>query len=70
MDKDVILSLDEIFLQKDAQYSGGRTIGADADGNLFKGVMTFMINSVGWLVGWLARESPESLPAKYKRWES
>ena len=30
MDKDVILSLDEIFLQKDAQYSGGRTIGADA----------------------------------------
>ena len=25
---------------------------------------------IGWLVGWLAQECPESLPAKYKSWES
>ena len=60
MDKDVILSLDEIFLQKDAQYSDGRTIGANADGNLFKGVMTFMINCVrGSSIPFVVKACPE-----------
>ena len=37
--------LDEIYLQKDVQYLGGKLVGVDSEGNLFKGVMTFMINS-------------------------
>ena len=37
MDKDVTLMLDEIYLQKEEQYQGGKTIGADENGNLFKG---------------------------------
>lgn len=37
MDKDVILMLDEIYLQKDEEYTGGHMIGADVDGKLFKG---------------------------------
>lgn len=38
IDKDVILMLDEMYLQKDEQYQGGNMIGADEDGNLFKGI--------------------------------
>ena len=41
MDKDVILMLDEIFLQKDEAYQGGHVIGSDKDGNLFKGITLF-----------------------------
>ena len=37
MDKDVVLMLDEMYLQKDEQYQGGNIIGADKQGNLFKG---------------------------------
>ena len=42
----IVLLLDEIYLQKDAQYQGGKLVGVDSEGNLFKGVMTFMINSL------------------------
>ena len=37
--------LNEIYLLKDVQYQGGKLVGVDSEGNLFKGVMTFMINS-------------------------
>ena len=37
IDKDVILMLDEMYLQKEERYQGGNMIGADEDGNLFKG---------------------------------
>ena len=43
MDKDVILMLDEIYLQKDEAYQGGHVIGSDKDGNLFKGITLFTI---------------------------
>ena len=43
MDKDAILMLDEIFIEKDDQYHGGRMIGADEDGNLFKGMTSCLI---------------------------
>ena len=38
MDKDVILMLDEIYIEKDEQYHAGKMIGADEHGNLFKGM--------------------------------
>ena len=59
MDKDVVLSLDEIYLQKENQYSGGRSIGADADGNMFKGVLTFMINSLKDSIPFVVKAIPE-----------
>ena len=37
---DVALLLDEIYLQKDVQYQGGKLVVVDSEGNLFKGVMT------------------------------
>ena len=60
MEKDVTLSLHEIYLQKDAQYSGGTVIGTDADGKMFKGVMTFMINSIkGSSIPFVVKACPE-----------
>ena len=59
IDKDVVLTLDEIYLQKEAQYNGGRMIGADADGNMFKGVMTFMINSLKKSIPVVVKAVPE-----------
>ena len=41
-----VLLLDEIYLQKDVQYQGSKLVGVDSEGNLFKGVMKFMINSL------------------------
>ena len=42
----VVLSLDEIRLQNDAQFEDGKLLGVNSDGNLFKSVMTFRINSL------------------------
>ena len=44
--EDVVLLLDEIYLPKDVQYQGGKLVGVDSEGNLFKVVVTFMINSL------------------------
>ena len=60
MDKDAILMLDEIYIQKDADYSGGTTVGADKDGKLFKGVMTFMINSLKKSIPFVVKAIPET----------
>ena len=38
---DVALLLDQIYLQKDVQYQGGKLDGVDPEGNLFKGVMVW-----------------------------
>ena len=43
IDKDVVLLIDEMYLQKEMQFQQGKLIGCDNDGNLFKGIMTFMI---------------------------
>ena len=35
--KDVVLVFDEMNLQKREEYAGGKLVGADTDGNLYKG---------------------------------
>ena len=42
----VVLLVDEIYFQKDAWYQGGKLVAVESEGNLVKGVMTFMINSL------------------------
>ena len=59
IDKDIILTLDEIYLQKEAQYNGGRMVGVDADGNMFKGVTTFMINRLKKSIPFVVKAIPE-----------
>ena len=60
MDKDVVFLLDEIYIQKDVQYDGGRLVGADEDGRLFKGIMTFMIVSLKKSIPFVVKAIPET----------
>lgn len=41
--KDVVLMVDEMFLQKSSQYQGGEFVGEDEQGNLYKEIVAFMI---------------------------
>ena len=43
---DVILMADEVYLQKCTQFHGGEYIGADVEGNLYKGVVALMIQGL------------------------
>ena len=44
--EEVVLLLDEIHLQKDLKYHGGKLVGLESERNLLKGVMTLMLNSL------------------------
>ena len=57
---DVIVMFDEIYLQKGEQYSGGELIGSDAAGNLYKGIMCFMIVGLKSNVPFVVKSVPET----------
>ena len=59
MDKDAIL-LDEMYLQKEVQYHQGQLLGTDQDGNLYKGIVTFMIVGLRKNIPFVVRAVPES----------
>ena len=40
---DCILMADEMYLEKATQYHSGEYVGADDEGNLYKGIVAFMI---------------------------
>ena len=46
IDKNVVMMVDEMYLCKCAQYSWGDFIGCDTKGNLYKGVIVFMIQGI------------------------
>ena len=73
---DYVLLLDEIYLQKGVQYHGGSLIGIDEEGELYTGVVTFIVvglnkKSIPFVIKacperkicghWLAEEIEESL---------
>ena len=57
--EDVVLLLDEIYLQKDVQYQGDKRVGVDSEGNLFKSIMTFMTNSLKQSIPFAIKAIPE-----------
>ena len=60
IDKDVVLLVDEIYIQKEGQYVGGEYIGADGDGKLFKGIVVFMIVSLKKDIPFVVKAIPET----------
>ena len=54
-----VLLLDEVYLQKDSQYQDGKLVGADNQENVYKGVMTFMINSLKKSIHFVVKAIPE-----------
>ena len=57
--EDIVLLFDEMFLQKLNQYTAGKMIGKDADGELYKGVMSFMIVGLKESVAMIVKAIPE-----------
>ena len=41
--EDIIILFDEIYLQQCDQYSGRKAAGSDANGNLFTGIVCYMV---------------------------
>ena len=52
--KDIILMADEMYLQKGSQYHGGEYVGADEEGNLYKGIVGLKIS-----IPYIIKASPE-----------
>ena len=58
--KDIILMVDEMYLRKKVQYSGGEYVGADKDGNLYKGIVVFMVCGLKKTLPIVVKASPET----------
>ena len=56
---DVVLLLDEVYLQKDSEYQDAKHVGAENEGNLYKGVMTFIITSLKKAIPFVIKAIPE-----------
>ena len=57
--EDVILMFDKIYPQKCEEYEGGETTGADFSGNLYKGLVCFMIVALKSNVPFVIMPLPE-----------
>ena len=51
---------DEMYLQKCAQFDGGEYIGADVEGNLYKGVVALMIQGLKKSISFVIKALPET----------
>ena len=56
---DVILMVDEMFLQKEASYQSGDYVGEDEEGELYKGISCFMIVGLKQSVPHVIQAIPE-----------
>ena len=57
--KDVILMFDEMLLQKCEEYFAGDVFGADEEGELYKGIVCFMIVGLKSNVPYVVKACPE-----------
>ena len=56
---DCVLLIDEMYLQKGVEYHGGSLVGADRDGELYTGIMVFMIVSLKKSIPFVVKACPE-----------
>ena len=56
---DCVLLVNEMYLKKGAQYHGGSYVGEDEEGNLYKGIVVFMIIGIQKSVPYVVKSSPE-----------
>ena len=57
--KDCVMLVDEMYLEKGTQYSGGEYVGADNEGNLYKGVIVFMVVGLKDSIPYVIQAIPE-----------
>ena len=58
--EDVILMFDEMYLQQCEEYSAGRVEGTNEDGEMYTGVMAFMIVGLKSSVPFVVRAVPKT----------
>ena len=56
---DCILMLDEMYLEKPTQYHSAEYVGADDEGNLYKGRVAFMIVGLKESIPYIVQAIPE-----------
>ena len=56
---DCILMVDEMYLEKASQYDSGEYLGADDEGNLYKGIVAFMIVGLKESIPYIVQAIPE-----------
>ena len=57
--EDVVLMLDEMYLQKCEEYCGGEIIGANENNELYKGILSFIIVGLKENVPYIIKSVPE-----------
>ena len=58
--EDVILMIDEMYLQKSEEYHGCEIVGCDEEGKLYKGLIGFMIVSLKQSIPYIIKSIPET----------
>ena len=58
--EDVILMIDEMYLQKSEEYYGGEIVGCDDEGKLYKGLVGFMIVGLKQSIPYIIKSIPET----------
>ena len=56
---DIVLMVDEMYLQKGTQFHRGKYIGADDNGNLYKGIVILMIAGLKKSIPYVIKACPE-----------
>ena len=56
---DCIMTVEEMYLQKAPQYQGGEYVGADEEGNLYKGIAAYMIKGLKESIAYIVQAIPE-----------
>ena len=56
---DCILMINEVYLQKSAQYQSGKYVGVDEEGNLYKGIVAFMVVGFRLSIPFVVQVIPE-----------
>ena len=57
--RNCILMIDEMYLQKSAQYQSGEYVEIDEEGNLYKGVVGFMVVGLKQSIPFVVQAFPE-----------
>jgi len=60
IDRDVVLIIDEMYLQKSCEYSRGEFVGKNKDGDFYNGIMVFMVVSLKKLIPFVIKSCPKT----------
>ena len=60
VDRDCMLLVDEMYLQKASEYHGGKFVGKNEDGELYNGIVVFMVVGLRKSIPYVIRTLPET----------